>query len=124
MTVASDGLSVRLTRGFSLEARDADLARAISATAREHGAVDPLGHGSTFWMQELDPDKALRHAMHVDVSVAREQVEARVAVLCRQAAASSRTPMLRRPGSLPTRPETACALPPGQTDLFRHRPET
>jgi 4a-hydroxytetrahydrobiopterin dehydratase len=40
MTVASDGLSVRLTRGvFSLEARDADLARAISATAREHGAV-------------------------------------------------------------------------------------
>ena len=32
MTVASDGLSVRLTRGFSLEARDADLARAISAT--------------------------------------------------------------------------------------------
>ena len=42
-------------------------------------AVDPLGHGSTFWMQELDPDKPLRHAMHVDVSVAREQVEARVA---------------------------------------------
>jgi 4a-hydroxytetrahydrobiopterin dehydratase len=79
MTVASDGLSVRLTRGFSLEARDADLARALSATAREHGAVDPLGHGSTFWMQELDPDKALRHAMHIDVSVAREEVEARVA---------------------------------------------
>ena len=120
MTMSGDGLSVRLTRGvFSLEARHADLARAISATAREHGAVadrtrvqevqlaiaakpdaidvgfwraalgyapldddnavDPLGHGSTFWMQELDPDKALRHAMHVDVSVAREQVEARVA---------------------------------------------
>jgi 4a-hydroxytetrahydrobiopterin dehydratase len=34
---------------------------------------------STFWMQELDPDKALRHAMHIDVSVAREEVEARVA---------------------------------------------
>ena len=96
-----------------MEARHADLARAISATAREHGAVadrtrvqevqlaiaakpdavdvgfwratlgytpladdnaaDPLGHGSTFWMQELDPDKGLRHAMHIDVSVAREQ---------------------------------------------------
>lgn len=30
-------------------------------------------------MQELDPDKALRHAMHVNVSLAREQAEARVA---------------------------------------------
>ena len=40
--------------------------------------VDPLGHGSTFWMQELDPAKPLRHAMHVDVSVAREAAEARV----------------------------------------------
>jgi 4a-hydroxytetrahydrobiopterin dehydratase len=43
----------------------------------EDNAVDPLGHGSTVWMQELDPSKRLRHAMHVDVSVAREQVEAR-----------------------------------------------
>jgi len=39
--------------------------------------VDPLGHGSTFWVQELDPAKPLRHAMHVDVSVARECAEAR-----------------------------------------------
>ena len=30
-------------------------------------------------MQDLDPAKPLRHAMHVDVSVAREQAEARVA---------------------------------------------
>jgi 4a-hydroxytetrahydrobiopterin dehydratase len=30
-------------------------------------------------MQELDPAKPLRHAMHVDVSVAREQVEESVA---------------------------------------------
>jgi 4a-hydroxytetrahydrobiopterin dehydratase len=30
-------------------------------------------------MQELDPAKPLRHAMHVDVSVAREQAEHRVA---------------------------------------------
>ena len=42
-------------------------------------AIDPLGHGSTVWMQELDPAKPLRHAMHVDVSVAREHVEARLA---------------------------------------------
>ncbi len=41
--------------------------------------VDPLGHGSTVWMQELDEAKPLRHAMHVDVSVAREYVEARLA---------------------------------------------
>jgi 4a-hydroxytetrahydrobiopterin dehydratase len=43
------------------------------------GAVDPLGHGSSVWMQELDEAKPLRHAMHVDVSVAREHVEARLA---------------------------------------------
>jgi len=42
-------------------------------------AADPLGHGSTVWMQELAPGKALRHAMHVDVSVSRHQVEARLA---------------------------------------------
>jgi 4a-hydroxytetrahydrobiopterin dehydratase len=42
------------------------------------GAVDPLGHGSSVWMQELDAAKPLRHAMHVDVSVARDQVEARL----------------------------------------------
>src|SRR4051794_24317750 len=47
--------------------------------ASDDNAVDPLGHGSTVWMQELDPDKAPRHAMHVDVSVAREHAEARVA---------------------------------------------
>jgi 4a-hydroxytetrahydrobiopterin dehydratase len=45
----------------------------------EDNAVDPLGHGSTVWMQELDPARALRHAMHVDVSVACEHAEARVA---------------------------------------------
>jgi 4a-hydroxytetrahydrobiopterin dehydratase len=45
----------------------------------DDNAVDPLGHGSTVWMQDLDPAKPLRHAMHVDVSVAREQAEARLA---------------------------------------------
>jgi 4a-hydroxytetrahydrobiopterin dehydratase len=120
LTIAGDHLSVRLSRGvFRLEERHIDLARAVSATARKHGAVadrtrvheiqvaiaatpdavdagfwravlgyatladdnavDPLGHGSTVWMQELNPDKPLRHAMHVDVSVARAHVEARVA---------------------------------------------
>jgi len=45
----------------------------------EDNGVDPLGHGSTVWMQDLDPDKPLRHGMHVDVSVASEQISARVA---------------------------------------------
>jgi 4a-hydroxytetrahydrobiopterin dehydratase len=45
----------------------------------DDNAVDPLGHGSTVWMQELDAAKPLRHAMHVDVSVAHEHVEARLA---------------------------------------------
>ena len=45
----------------------------------DDNGVDPLGHGSTAWMQELDPAKALQHAMHVDVSVAHEHVEARLA---------------------------------------------
>jgi 4a-hydroxytetrahydrobiopterin dehydratase len=45
----------------------------------DDNAIDPLGHGSTVWMQELDPAKPLRHAMHVDVSVAREQAEHRLA---------------------------------------------
>jgi 4a-hydroxytetrahydrobiopterin dehydratase len=120
LTVAGDRLTVRLTRGvFRLEEQHVELARAVSALARAHGAagdraavqevqlavaarpdaldvgfwravlgyaplaednaVDPLGHGSTVWMQELDPARPLRHAMHVDVSVAREQAEARVA---------------------------------------------
>jgi 4a-hydroxytetrahydrobiopterin dehydratase len=44
----------------------------------DDNAVDPLGHGSTVWMQPLDPAKPLRHAMHVDVSVAREHAAARL----------------------------------------------
>jgi 4a-hydroxytetrahydrobiopterin dehydratase len=120
LTVADTRLTVRLTRDlWQLEKRHVELARAISAVARERGAivertsvqevqvaiaakadsldvgfwraalgyapmaddnaVDALGHGSTVWMQELDEAKPLRHAMHIDVSVAREHVEARVA---------------------------------------------
>lgn len=45
----------------------------------DDNAVDPLGHGTTVWMQELDATKPLRHAMHVDVTVAREHAEARLA---------------------------------------------
>jgi 4a-hydroxytetrahydrobiopterin dehydratase len=120
LTLTDSQLTVRLTRGvFRLEERHVEVARAVSAVARAHGAtadrsraqevqlavaaqpdaidvgfwravlgydeldddnaVDPLGHGSTIWMQDLNPEKSLRHAMHVDVSVAREQAEARLA---------------------------------------------
>ncbi len=48
------------------------------APKADDNAIDPLGHGSTVWMQELAQDKPLRHAMHLDVSVAREDVEARL----------------------------------------------
>ncbi len=120
LTIADADLTVRLTRDlWRLEARHIELARAVSAVARQHDAVadraavqeiqltisakpdaidlgfwravlgyapmsddngvDPLGRGSTVWLQELDAAKPLRHAMHVDVSVAREQAEARLA---------------------------------------------
>jgi 4a-hydroxytetrahydrobiopterin dehydratase len=120
MTIADDQVTVRLNRGvFRVEQRHIELAEAVSAVAREHGAVadrarvqevslavaakpeaidvgfwravlgyveladdnaiDPLGLSSTVWMQDLDPAKPLRHAMHIDVSVASEQAEQRLA---------------------------------------------
>ena len=119
LTAGADRLTVKLTREmWGTEARHVDVARAISAVAREHGAaaaraavqevqlavaakpdeidlgfwravlgyaplhddngIDPLGQGSSVWMQDLDPAKPLRHAMHVDVSVARDHAEARL----------------------------------------------
>jgi 4a-hydroxytetrahydrobiopterin dehydratase len=119
LSATSDRLTVKLTREmWGTEARHIEVARAISAIAREHGAtadrsavqevqlavaakpeaidlgfwravlgyaplhedngLDPNGQGSTVWMQDLDPAKPLRHAMHVDVSVARDQAAARM----------------------------------------------
>ncbi|MDF2563527.1 MAG: hypothetical protein K0R99_4973 [Microbacterium sp.] len=45
----------------------------------EDNCIDPLGQGSTVWMQDLDPSKPLAHAMHIDVSLAKEHIQARVA---------------------------------------------
>jgi 4a-hydroxytetrahydrobiopterin dehydratase len=119
LSIASDRLTVKLTREmWGTEAAHVDVAKAISAIAREHGAtpdrsaiqevqlavsakpeaidlpfwravlgyvplhedncIDPNGQGSTVWMQDLDPAKPLRHAMHIDVSVARERAVARM----------------------------------------------
>jgi 4a-hydroxytetrahydrobiopterin dehydratase len=59
---------------------DVDFWRAVLGydTLADDNGVDPLGHGSTVWMQDLDPAKPLRHAMHVDVSVAREHATRRL----------------------------------------------
>ena len=88
-----------------------------SATRRlaDDNAVDPLGHGSTVWMQELDAAKPLRHAMHVDVSVAREHVEARLAAALAAGGRIVDDSDAPAPGSSPTAPATASASPPGPT---------
>jgi len=63
------------------DAIDLDFWRAVLGYAPMQGdnAVDPLGNSSTVWMQELNAEKPLRHAMHIDVSVPREQAAARLA---------------------------------------------
>jgi 4a-hydroxytetrahydrobiopterin dehydratase len=72
---------VQLAIAARPDAVDVGFWRAVLGYAplADDNAIDPLGHGSTVWMQELNPDKPLQHAMHVDVSVAHEHVEARVA---------------------------------------------
>ena len=72
---------VQLAIAAKPDAIDIGFWRAVLGYApmSDDNAVDPLGHGSTVWMQDLNEAKPLKHAMHVDVSVAREQAEARLA---------------------------------------------
>jgi 4a-hydroxytetrahydrobiopterin dehydratase len=72
---------VQLAIAAKPDAIDLEFWRAVLGYApmADDNAVDPLGHGSTVWMQELAEAKPLRHAMHLDVSLAREGAEARVA---------------------------------------------
>ncbi|NYD67082.1 VOC family protein [Agromyces atrinae] len=72
---------VQLAISAKPDAIDLPFWRAVLGYAPMAGdnAIDPLGQGSTVWMQDLDPAKPLRHAMHLDVSVAREHVDARLA---------------------------------------------
>ncbi|MEY4558387.1 MAG: hypothetical protein RL024_545 [Actinomycetota bacterium] len=44
----------------------------------DDAGIDPLGVSSSVWMQDLDSNKPLRHAMHLDVSVAKEHAQSRV----------------------------------------------
>jgi 4a-hydroxytetrahydrobiopterin dehydratase len=71
---------VQLAIAAKPEEIDLDFWRAVLGYApmADDNAVDALGHGSTVWMQDLDPAKPLRHAMHIDVSLAREAARARV----------------------------------------------
>jgi 4a-hydroxytetrahydrobiopterin dehydratase len=156
MTVASDRLTVRLTRGvFRLEPHHVDLARAVSEVARNCGAVsdrgavqevqlaiaakpdavdvhfwravlgysplgddnaiDPLGHGSTVWMQELDPNKALVTPC-TSTSPSRATAPRRgLPPPSPLAAVSSTNPTRRKAGSSLTAPGTRSASLPGPT---------
>jgi 4a-hydroxytetrahydrobiopterin dehydratase len=71
---------VQLAIAAKRDAIDVNFWRAVLGylPMADDNAIDPLGHGSTVWMQELDNAKPLRHAMHIDVSVAGEHVKARL----------------------------------------------
>ncbi len=71
---------VQLAVAAKPETIDLGFWRAVLGYAPMHddNAIDPSGQASTVWMQDLDPAKPLRHAMHVDVSVARDHAEARM----------------------------------------------
>jgi len=77
----TDAQEVQLAIAAKPEAVDVGFWRAVLGYAAldDDNAIDPLGHGSTVWMQELDSAKPLRHAMHVDVSLASEQAASHVA---------------------------------------------
>ena len=158
MTVASDRLTVRLTRGvFRLEPYHVDLARAVSKVARSRGAVadrgavqevqlaiaskpvavnvefwravlgysplaqdnaiDPLGHGSTVWMQGSTPTS---NSVTPCTSTSPSRANTPRRGLPRPsppAAASSTSPKRRETGSSLTAPGTRSASPPGPTAL-------
>ena len=44
----------------------------------DDAGIDPIGISSKVWMQDLDVNKPLRHAMHIDVSVSKEHAQSRV----------------------------------------------
>ena len=44
----------------------------------DDAGIDPIGISSNVWMQDLDVNKPLRHAMHIDVSVSKEHAQSRV----------------------------------------------
>jgi 4a-hydroxytetrahydrobiopterin dehydratase len=81
----------------------------------EDNAIDPLGHGSTVWMQELDDAKPLRHAMHVDVSVARDQAKVRLKAALAAGGRIGTIPMPHLTGRSPIAQAIASASARGRT---------
>jgi 4a-hydroxytetrahydrobiopterin dehydratase len=81
--VAERGEAQEVQVAIASHAEDCDVAfwRAVLGyqAAAPDNCVDPLGHGSTVWMQELEIGKKLRHAMHIDVSVSYDSVQERLA---------------------------------------------
>jgi len=80
--VADTGAVQEVQLAVAARSEEIDLGfwRAVLGYAPLHddNCVDPNGQGSTVWMQELDPSRPLRHAMHIDVSVGRGEAEARL----------------------------------------------
>jgi 4a-hydroxytetrahydrobiopterin dehydratase len=47
----------------------------------EEDVVDPRGRGPSFWFQQMDAPRPQRNRIHVDIAVAPEQAEARIAAV-------------------------------------------
>jgi 4a-hydroxytetrahydrobiopterin dehydratase len=71
--VASPGLvqEVQFAIAAKPDAIDVGFWRAVLGyqPMLDDAGIDPLGIGSNVWMQDLNVEKPLRHAMHIDVSV-------------------------------------------------------
>ena len=95
---------------------DVDFWRAVLGylPMADDNAVDPLGHGSTVWMQEIHASKALRHAMHIDVSVAARKLRRGFKQRLPPADASWMTRTRRNIGLSLTAPATASASSRGR----------
>ena len=80
--VADPGLvqEVQFAIAAKPDAIDAGFWRAVLGyqPMLDDAGIDPLGIGSNVWMQDLNVDKPLRHAMHIDVSVSKEHAQSRV----------------------------------------------
>lgn len=68
----------------AIDTVDADRIRpfwmAVLGYVERHGnLVDPLGRGPDIWFQEMDPPRTQRNRIHLDVSVAHDIAEQRLA---------------------------------------------
>lgn len=69
---------------IAIDTTDADRIRpfwmaALGYVERDGNLVDPLGRGPDIWFQDMDPPRTQRNRIHLDVSVAHDIAEQRVA---------------------------------------------